>query len=262
MHDRAHPAAPTLRKYHIVRGPLFSLFHAGQLNSGFLDVRFSCATIYQLALLERNVPAGVLERFPGIASVVAATAPWFIFLVEAVIPPMLWLAPAAGALFTALFHWTIAIVPPPNDIASFGVATLPRVLLAQFGADEDIVRGVRAALDPRGAGAGVTAAIVAATAALQPGFARSLDVAVPLCAVFTAVILFASLSSWARVEAHSPHPPAPRGRGGFVVLKVIAMLYALVVVPLGVFEVGCVREPLSSVGVSYVFRSFYVSPFV
>ena len=215
-----------------------------KLNSGFLDARFSCATIYNVALVDQNLPASLLERYPAIGAVTAATAPALVFLVEAVIPFLLWLTPSFGAWFTAFFHWMIAIVPPPNDIASFGVATLPRVLLAQYSL-EDMVLGFRGATSLGGGGV-FAAAVVALTVALQPrAMVLPSDVAVPICGFFSAVICLATAAQWTSRRPPEGSPSGARPARPFFSLRLIAVLYSLVLVPIGLFDVGN-ASPFSS----------------
>ena len=71
----------------------------------------SCAPIYLIALLERNVPASLLH--PAFLAVVTAIAPTLILLVELIIPFLLWLEVRSGIVFASLFHLAIAITPPP-----------------------------------------------------------------------------------------------------------------------------------------------------
>ena len=101
-------AAPTIRF-----GYIFFYFAAGwwKWNEGFMSPETSCAPIYLIALLERNVPASLLH--PAFLAVVTAIAPTLILLVELIIPFLLWLEVRSGIVFASLFHLAIAITPPP-----------------------------------------------------------------------------------------------------------------------------------------------------
>ena len=91
-------------------------------NEGFMSPRFSCAPIYLVQIAEAYVPAGLIADNPWAIEMITAWAPAVVLLVEALVPLLLWADVRAGIAFAGLFHWTIAITPPPNDIANFGAS--------------------------------------------------------------------------------------------------------------------------------------------
>ena len=204
-----------------------------KLNTAFLDSRFSCATIYMTALLEHHVPSSVLASMPSLPALVYATAPALVFLVEAVIPPMLIWTPRSGLAFTALFHWAIAVTPRPNNIASFGVSTMPRLLLL-VPEHAAIVRTARTMLQP-----GWTAAscigLIALTMAMQPTW--RIDASVPICAAMVAIVAIASIVSSSPPKRQTESVAAKPSSIGWL-LRIVAFVYAFLAVPSGMFEVG------------------------
>ena len=68
------------------------------------------------------MPAGLIADNPWAIEMITAWAPAVVLLVEALVPLLLWADVRAGIAFAGLFHWTIAITPPPNDIANFGAS--------------------------------------------------------------------------------------------------------------------------------------------
>ena len=208
-----------------------------KFNTAFLDARFSCATIYLIALLERFVPASVLASMPSLAATVFAAAPALIFLVEAVVPFMLVWMPRMGLAFTALFHWAIAVTPPPNDIASFGVQTMPRLLLL-VPEPAAAARTVHKLVEPGKIALAITG-FVGITMALQPTW--RIDFAVPVCAAMVALVTIAAISS-APLRAQRRYPRLSAS-GAF--LTFVAFVYAFVLPPMGMLDVGN-ASPFSS----------------
>ena len=104
-------AIPVVRFQFILMYTAAALF---KLNTAFLDARYSCSTIYLMQLLERNVPQSIILQYPALPTIVYMTAPSLVLVVELAVPILLCLFPRLGMIFTALFHWIIAITPPPN----------------------------------------------------------------------------------------------------------------------------------------------------
>ena len=224
--------APTIRILYI-----FCYFAAGiwKWNEGFMSPKTSCAPIYLIALLERHVPASLIH--PRFLDAVTAAAPTLILLVELAIPVLLWIEVRSGIVFASLFHWTIAITPPPNDIASFGVQTIPRLLWLVPDMDK-VVKSVQSLVEARGLGGIGIMAFAALTTALQPVTWTGLfDYNVPACAVCAAVAMLAAVSSKPYASALDRYQPRTIKPFAWT-LRAIAFLYALVLIPLGIHDMG------------------------
>lgn len=203
-----------------------------KFNSGFMDPKFSCAPVFLLQLLEQNLPPALLH--PTLLRLTTQAAPSLILATEALIPTLLWLRPRCGVAFAALFHWAIALTPPPNDIASFGVQTLPRMLLLvpEPAAAASVVSTL---IGFTWQGAFVVA-VAATTAALQESTFVEFDIAVPVCGGLAAVMWLAAWDS-ASTDAVQARAAVPVGAAGWV-LRILAWAYALLVIPLGLMDMG------------------------
>ena len=208
-------------------------------NDAWMSPRVSCAPIYLVSLMETHLPRWLLS--PWLLSAVTAWAPALVLLVEAIVPVLMLVDTRVAVAFTGLFHWMIAIVPPPNDIASFGCQTIPRLLLL---VDPEAAAGaVHGLLDPTW-GAPLIVGVAAVTTALQPITWRgTFDWAVPVCGALTAIACIAAARS------RSGSPPALRAGGGPGIggwaLMVLAAVYAFLLVPLGLMDTGN-ASPFSS----------------
>ena len=95
-------------------------------NTAWMDPKVSCAPIYLVSLMEQHLPPSLLA--PSIVEWVTAAAPTLVLLVEAIIPVLFLLDTRVAVAFTSLFHWMIAIVPPPVRMTP-RTSGLTRVLL-------------------------------------------------------------------------------------------------------------------------------------
>lgn len=107
-----------------------------KLNDGFLSPQTSCAPVFFAGLLTRFLP-------PAADAVLAPALRWLgpalTIAVELIVGTLFLCArPSTFAalsmrrlgLFAAVtFHLLIALTPPPNDIASYGVSVMPRLFL-------------------------------------------------------------------------------------------------------------------------------------
>ena len=99
-----------------------------KFNSGFMAPATSCAPIYLVQLADQFLPRSVLRDAPFLVTMLVDASPTMVLLVEAAAPLLLWLAPLAGIVFAALFHFLIAITvrtdgtapppPPPPERAN------------------------------------------------------------------------------------------------------------------------------------------------
>ena len=183
-----------------------------KLNSSFAEPRRSCAAVFALQMLEHLPPAVTATPLPAL---MAAAAPALVLLVETAIPALL-LAPCcwAGVSSALSFHLAIAACPPPNNIASFGATTVPRLF---FWIPEEAAAALREAAGPRPLAAVAMAAAAAIATTLAPLHSRARStiqgsghdwhlcflvwLAVPLAA--------AALVSARSARACSGQPPAP-----------------------------------------------------
>ena len=126
-----------------------------------------------------------------------------------------------------------------SDIASFGVQTLPRILLLvpdRTAASEAVL----SLLSPSIRGLGIVA-FAALTTALQPiTWTGRLDVQVPINGAFTAILFIAAYTSSSR-----RHYVGIKSNTCEKSLKLVAVLYSFLLVPLGLMEVGN-SSPFSS----------------
>lgn len=112
----------TAMKYQV--GAFYSAAGILKWNSSFLDPRFSCASTYGFQLLavsglykNERLTMFVYEALPT-ATVVWESATGFCLLLG---------APITGALLALLLHAGIAVTPPPNNIAVYGIGTVTRL---------------------------------------------------------------------------------------------------------------------------------------
>lgn len=114
----------------IVRVQL-AIFYAAsgfwKLNSSFMHPQRSCGSIFAVQLLE-YLPAAATTAASPLPRWAAAAGPTLTLLAEVLVPvcqllPARWL----GIASTLLFHLLIAINPPPNNIATYGATTVPRL---------------------------------------------------------------------------------------------------------------------------------------
>ena len=136
----------------------------------------------------------------------------------------------------------VAITPPPNDIASFGVQTIPR-LLWLVPSQRAVVDAVASLTEPGVRGVAIIA-FAGLTTALQPvtWTGKLFDYNVPACAIIAAIAMLAAVSSKPFSSASARFQP--RSIGGFSLsLRVLAVLYALILIPIGLQDM--VRLPRS-----------------
>ena len=219
----------------------FMLFYTAaalyKFNSGFMHPRYSCAPVYLIQILEANIPATVLATPTAhyLLEMLTLAAPTIILLVEAVIPVLLWIDVRIGASFAALFHWAIAITPPPNDIASFGTQTLPRLLL--LTPEPTAAAAAVASLAEPGVRGLAIVAFAALTTAMQPiTWAGDFDPNVPICGAMAAIVFTASVTS--KSAADAPRPPRVRISTAGWAIRAAAVWYALIAIPLGSQDMG------------------------
>jgi hypothetical protein len=218
----------------IVRGQLILFYSAAALfkaNEGFLTPYFSCAPIYLVQLMEQNIPAGLLT--PSIIWLATQSAPAIILATEALIPLLLWLQPRYGVAFASLFHWAIAITPPPNDIASFGVQTLPRLLLLIPDLPA-VAASIDTVFEPSTLSAAV-ALVASLTCALQPITWVEFDCNVPVCGAMAATVLLGLVKVRSTPDQHEV--TASRYISTWV-LWLLAGVYAMLALPLGLMDMG------------------------
>jgi hypothetical protein len=223
----------------IVRGQFLLFYTAAALfkaNTGFMDPYFSCAPIYLVQLMEQNLPDAMLT--PTITWLATQAAPTIILGTEALIPVLLWLVPPYGVAFASLFHWAIAITPPPNDIASFGVQTLPRMLLLIPNL-QAASTAVTATISEPGWRSAVVVLVASITCALQPITWTEFDYNVPVCGALAAVIGLAVVGSFSGAPKLQQDTKAVAGMAGFKsFLWSMGGIYAVVVLPLGLMDMG------------------------
>lgn len=190
-----------------------------------------------MQILERNVPATLLEKHGDLLQLQTAVAPALILFVEALIPFLLWFEERSGIVFAALFHWMIAITPPPNDIASFGTQTLTRLILFV----PDGTKAAEAVTSVAGTGwrsIGIVS-FAALTTALQPGtWSTNFDFAVPLCGGIAGILCVASFSSASAAKVAKSKSVGNSPQFLRIILWFLAACYALVVIPLGLQDMG------------------------
>ena len=226
---------------------LWAYFAAGfwKFNEGFMTPRYSCAPVYLVQLVERNLPASLLAQHPEAIELLTWAAPTIILGVELIIPVLLYLEVRSGAFFAAIFHWAIAITPPPNAVASFGVQTLPRMLLL--------------IPDPAAAASAVFATMklgwtglfivsfAALTMALQPATWGSVSfdknhatfITVPLCGAFAGIICVAAVNSYSYATGLTKTSASMRNPGAYgYILRGWAFFYAIIVLVLGLMDMG------------------------
>lgn len=226
---------------------IWAYFAAGfwKFNEGFMTPRYSCAPVYLVQLVERNLPASLIAQHPEAIELLTWAAPTLILLVELIIPVLLYVEVRSGAFFAAIFHWAIAITPPPNAVASFGVQTLPRMLLLipdPSAAANAVVSTVKV---------GMTGLFVisfaALTMTLQPATYGTVSfdknhatfITVPLCGAFAGIICVAAVKSYSYNTAMAKTPISIRQPGTYGwTLRAWAFFYAIVVLVLGLMDMG------------------------
>ena len=222
-----------------VRVQFLLLYTAAALykyNEGFLHHRFSCAPVYLIQIVEAYFPASMLATPTAthLLKLLTLAAPTLILLVEAAVPVLLWMDLRLGAAFTALFHWVIAITPPPNDIANFGTNTLPRILLLT-PEPTAAATAVASLVEPSSICGLSIIGFAALTTAMQPRtWSGSFDPNVPICGAMAAIVCAAALMS----PAAPKRPPRGRVSPAGWLLRIYAFIYAFVSIPLGVQDLG------------------------
>lgn len=98
-----------------------------KLNRSFFDLRSSCAPVFIMQLLAALLPESMTPD--ALISLLAMTAPVVTILVEFAIPILLSLRGRwriAGLSLGLLFHFLIALTPPPNNAGGFSVGAVVR----------------------------------------------------------------------------------------------------------------------------------------
>ena len=100
-----------------------------KLNSSFFDPHASCAPVFVLQLVGSYLPDAMAPA--ALTDILAWTAPLLATLVEVAIPTMLAQASKpmvrmAGLALGLLFHFLIALTPPPNNAGGFSVGAIVR----------------------------------------------------------------------------------------------------------------------------------------
>jgi len=98
-----------------------------KLNRSFFDLRASCGPVFIAQLVAAYVPECM--AIDALFSQVAFLTPWITVLVEFAIPTLLSLRGRwclAGLGLGLLFHFMIALTPPPNNAGGFSVGAIVR----------------------------------------------------------------------------------------------------------------------------------------
>lgn len=209
-----------------VRGQLSTFYvWAGfhKLNTGFLDPVSSCASVYGVQIADA---LGVPSLAP-LAFRIAAPAT---LAIELGIGVCLAVAPLVGVILAVVLHTGIALTPPPNNIAGFGVVCATRCFW---------VRGGSSRLEGLSLAAAFAAILLGLTRSLhvkptvQFSIAPSLDYP---AGVYGATAAVALAACWRRAR-----PPNPRGAVGATIAAafVAAMsIWCVVPVVLGILDGG------------------------
>ena len=171
-----------------------------KLNDGFLDPRYSCAPVFVLQMLDHLS----FEPSPAALAALAAMAPAVVLAIEFAVPLALLLSSRAGIFAALTLHSAIALAPPPNNIACFGVATCTRLFLLAPTPITETIEGVTRRPAVGALIALFAAAVTAATQARHPPEA-AIDFAVTHLTVIAGIYSVALLGGAGRDRA---------GRGG------------------------------------------------
>ena len=142
-----------------------------KLNTAFLNPTSSCASIYVAQLLDALVPTG-WEPSATLATLAIRAAPAMTVLGETSIGYLLLLPSRSlrrtGILLAVTLHLGIALTPPPNNIAEYGVIALIRLAWAIPEATASALNEMRSTAMWSGIHIGAGALLLAILAARGP----------------------------------------------------------------------------------------------
>ena len=216
-----------------------------KFNEGFMNPRTSSAPLLIVQILEEYLPTAFLEN--GLSAralrLVVSSAPLLTLILEAVIPVLLATHAAAGVCLTCVFHWVLAITPPPNNNSAFGTQTLPRLIF--FLDPSSSAQTMDAAVRVGTRTAATVWAVAAATTAIHPltrQGATSIYSNVPTCAGLAALLCVAAAGGGWRAERRSVGPASRSSASSIravdIVMRVYTVYYAFVAIPLGTMDMG------------------------
>jgi hypothetical protein len=113
-----------------IRGMMITFYFGAafwKLNHSFFDLRSSCAPVFILQLAAAYLPESMF--LDAIVSQLAMLSPFITILIEFAIPILLTLSGRwrlAGLAVGLLFHFIIALTPPPNNAGGFSVGAVVR----------------------------------------------------------------------------------------------------------------------------------------
>ena len=117
-------AAPAAQVCFIILYTLTALY---KFTSTFLDPARSCAPLFLMALFESVWPSSIADPPTALLGFIVSISPAATVFVEALIPIVLYLSPwPFGFAIGVLFHFLIAVTPPPNNAGGFSVGVLTR----------------------------------------------------------------------------------------------------------------------------------------
>lgn len=229
-----------------------------KLNSAFLDPHTSCAPVFFAGLLTQVLPPSVDRH---LSAPLRLLSPLLTISVELLIGgTLLTIAHMRscshrqvalrrlGVVLIVTFHLLIALTPPPNDIASYGVSVLPRIFLmrpyAICAALRRFSTSSTSTSSQRGRGLSAGGCVLAAAlAALIQWHSITLALVVYASAAFVcywaALLRPCAEEEEARTAAARRHQlqasPAGRVHMGMLCL---AFAYAFVGLALGVMDMG------------------------
>ncbi|KAL1514770.1 hypothetical protein AB1Y20_003856 [Prymnesium parvum] len=217
-----------------------------KLNSAFLEPRYSCASVYLVQLVDAYLPA---ELGRAAAPLAARLAPALTLGGEVSIGAAFALAPRLAIVLGLLLHAGIALTPPPNNIAPFGIVCAVRYywLVAEGGRQAwgELIGPWGAAHVACGAALlGATRAAGVGVASVQSGAAQLADWPVGVYGVLASFVARAALLQ--RRPTRLPAPPGGlRSRGvhalcgaAYAVLCVAMVAYSFGTIVLGALDVS------------------------
>ena len=193
-----------------------------------------------IQLLEQNLPASFLDNHSNILALVTAWAPIMVLGVEAAVPILLLLESRVGVFFTAVFHCLIAITPPPNNIATFGTQTLPRLIL--FIQDQDAAEAAVSSIVKFGWRGSIIVMFTALITAMQPiTWTNAFDINVVICGgmggILCVAAITASIGNVSKTKQANQKDIFTRISPNWTLIT-LTFIYSFVTIPLGVMDVG------------------------
>lgn len=225
----------TLADYRLaatVMRPQLVLFYAAaafwKLNADFMDPHASCAPIFAMQLLD------VLpwDMPPTIARLVVRVSPPLVVGFEAAIAASLAVAPRLGVVLALLLHLGIALVPPPNNVATFSLMCASR--LVAFVPDG----AKRAADETWPAWAWPPLLALVAVACRLAAHEHFFDVALPLFVAVLPFLLRAVVLEPKTTATTLDSKSSLTFKVGRGCLWALAVIYAFALIPLGLQDQG------------------------